>query len=377
MSSRPDPYLLTDIAPRRGHVPSLDGLRAVSISLVVLQHFGAGLPGMPPVPGLFGVEIFFSISGFLIARLLLAELIETGRLSLVDFYFRRLLRLSPPLVALVAAMSIFMLAIGERDLRAGACALFYVTNYCVTDVGAMYAGSGVNLEGTWSLAVEEHFYLVFPLLLVWLFPKGPRALYLAVAAICLGALSFRIAYALDGRPQNFLVWRSESAFDLILGGCLVSILSARLSGRAALRRVATTTCLGGATLVFLAGAILSTTGKLGMAIGQSGVALWVAVLIVNTLLNPDLAGLRAFLNLPALQWLGRISYSLYLWHSLIALVGNHYDLLRGYPGAVGGIAASVALASASYYWLERPILRRREQWARKFGLRVETSSAAA
>jgi len=375
MTTRSDPYLLTDIAPGRGHVPTLDGLRAISIALVMLQHFTDGLPGMPPSPGLFGVEIFFSISGFLIARLLLAEMDETGGLSLANFYFRRLLRLSPPLVALVAAMSAFMWWHGERDLRAGACALFYATNYCVTEVGVMYAGPGVNLEGTWSLAVEEHFYLLFPLALMALYRPDMRGLYALVGAVCAAAMAFRVGYALEGRPENFMAWRTESAVDAIMGGCLVSIMSSHAPGRAALRVLATTASLGAATLVLLAGEIVSTWSKLGFALAQGATALWLAFLIANVLFNPDLAGFRNALNRPALTWLGRISYSLYLWHTCVAMVGNHYGLFVGYPGAALAISLSIGLASASYSWLETPILTRRTRWAKKLGLGARRPAA--
>ncbi len=375
--TRPDPYLLTAIAPDRAHLPTLDGLRAISIALVVLMHFGSEVPGAPPVPGLFGVEIFFAISGFLITRLLLAEILETGTLSLPNFYFRRALRLTPALAAFVLAASLFMAWHGARDLRASACAILYITNYCVTEVGVMYDGPGGVLEGTWSLGVEEHFYLMFPLVLLVFFRRDIRATYAAVAAICLTALAFRLGYAATDRPENFLVWRSESAFDLMMGGCALSIMSAHEAGRRALARVATTAFLGGATLVFIAGQVLAGYGKIGLALSQATVGLWLAVLIASLLLNPEMGGVRAVLNRPVMNWLGRISYSLYLWHAFVALADHQYHFLSGYAGVALGLGLSLALATASYTWLEQPILRRRSRWARKLGLGVKPARTAA
>ncbi len=365
---RSDPHRLASLAPDFRRAPSLDGLRAISIALVVLMHFTEGLPGAPPAPGLFGVEMFFAISGFLITRLLLAELEETGRVSLANFYFRRVLRLTPALAAMTLCFSLFIAAQGARDFRATICALAYVTNYCVTGVGTMYDGPAVNLEGTWSLAVEEHFYLLFPLLLLALFRRDIRALYAAIGALCLVALGFRIFYALQGRPENFLVWRTETACDLLMGGCLLSVASAHEAGRAALRRVATTRVLALATLVFVVGELLSRHGKLAMAFSQSAIALWLATLIANVLLNPDLGGARAALNHSLAVFFGRISYSLYLWHFLVLTVGERYGLLGNYGGAAAAIVASIAIASASYLWLEQPILRRRSAWAKRLGI---------
>jgi peptidoglycan/LPS O-acetylase OafA/YrhL len=368
MSSSPDPYLLTAVTPDRRHLPTLDGLRAVSITLVVTSHFASHLPGFPGVDAQFGVEIFFAISGFLIARLLLAEMLETGHLSLPAFYFRRALRLTPALAVFVAVMTCMMIAAGATDLRASACAMFYVTNYCVTEIGVMYDGPGVSLEGIWSLAVEEHFYLLFPLMLVALFRRDVRLLYAAVAAICAGALAFRIHYALADRPMFFLYWRSETAADMIMAGCVVSIMSAHDAGRAALRKVATPTFFAIATAIFAAAQIATTTGKLGVAFSQTAVAFWLAVLLVNLQMNPSFAGLRGLLNRRSVAWLGKISYSLYLWHFLVGFLAARFPVFLGYSGAVIAIVLSLALAAVSYYAIELPILARRGRLAALLGI---------
>ncbi len=374
MPTPADPHLLPIRAPDTSRLPSLDGLRAVSIAMVVGQHFISGIPGAPPFPGLFGVQIFFVVSGLLICRLLLAELAATGDISLREFYFRRALRLTPALFASVAAISVVEILFHAWDWRAAACGLAYATNYCVTEVGVMYAGGGGSFEGLWSLAVEEHFYLAFPLLLLIFFRRGQGAMSAVVAALCVAALLFRIRYALEDKPENFLAWRTESAFDFLLAGCALSLMTTTETGRRALRRVASTGALAAATIAFAAGQIASSAGKVELAIALGVAAGWIAVFVANALYNPDLSSVRAALNLPALKWLGRISYSLYLWHYLPGFVVSRVAPNGGVLIALMAIASSLVLAEASYRLIETPIMRRREKWARAMGLKKASAA---
>jgi peptidoglycan/LPS O-acetylase OafA/YrhL len=371
MTTRPDPFLLTDPTPNRSLVPTLDGLRAISVLLVILMHFTEELPGMPVViPGYLGLEIFFVISGFLITRLLLLEVAETGTVALGNFYFRRALRLTPALFAMVLAQSAFALASGYHDFRQSACALLYVTNYCATEINGLYYQPGLNLESTWSLAVEEHFYLFFPIILLTLFRRDIRALYVAVFAIFFGALAFRVGYALAGKSHLFVFWRTESTVDALMAGCAVSIMSTRDKGRSILRQIATLRTLGVVTAIYLIGECLAGYGLVGSAINLTVVTAWVATFIVNLLFHPDLTGARAFLNHPAMTWIGRISYSLYIWHAFVQqapLIGLDFKFYTDWGSAILAIVASFALATASYYWIEIPILKRRTRWATKLG----------
>ena len=256
----------------------------------------------------------------------MTEILETGSVSLPNFYFRRALRLAPALAISVLTMIVLQHLHEYDDMRAAGCALMYVANYCMTESPSIYDGAGNYLSGAWSLAVEEHFYLIFPLVLLTFFRASIRTLYIAVGVLCAGALAFRLGYGLADRDERVILWRSECAFDLLMGGCLISIMSAHEAGRVALRKIATTDVLALATIVFLTGEILSTTSKPAMAVSQSAVALWLTVMIANLLLNPRLVAFRAGLNMPWLIWLGRISYSLYLWHPLVNLL---VDLIYG------------------------------------------------
>ena len=178
-----------------GYVPALDGLRAVSIGLVVICHCGLDRV----VPAGFGVTLFFFISGLLISRLLLAELQRTGHIELLHFYFMRFLRLMPALYLSVAVAALAFAAIGfaMTPLHYSA-ALFYWANYFGVYFSDVYGGFATAPHSDvqnpfavlWSLAVEEHFYFMFPALLL-LFAKRLRVLLGVLALLCLAALAWR------------------------------------------------------------------------------------------------------------------------------------------------------------------------------------------
>ena len=146
------------IQPSYNYIPPLDGLRACAILLVLGGHFS-----VPHIPNDFGVTLFFFISGFLITRLLLAELIEKGTVSLYQFYVRRILRLYPALLFAIILSVIFYFYVKEKTIPTEelTSALFYFANYYGLSKGYDVANTFTIL---WSLAVEEHFYLLFPLM---------------------------------------------------------------------------------------------------------------------------------------------------------------------------------------------------------------------
>ena len=207
-----------------GAIPSLDGLRAISISIVLVSHAGYG----NVVPGGLGVTIFFFLSGYLITTLLMEERERSGRIDIGKFYLRRALRLFPPLlVTLVIAYSLVILGLLDGGISwAGVLAQFlYFANYysLFFDPGnTTAAGTGI----LWSLAVEEHFYLIYPAVLVGLFALGlsTRRIAVVLAIACLAVLAWRMYLA--GLP-NFEVQRtyysSDTRVDSIVFGCLLAL----------------------------------------------------------------------------------------------------------------------------------------------------------
>jgi peptidoglycan/LPS O-acetylase OafA/YrhL len=372
---------LVSPAPSFAYIPALDGLRAVSIALVMLSHFGFGAF----VPGIFGVTIFFFVSGFLITRQLLCEVGATGSLRLDMFYLRRVLRLYPALIAIVAASAIVFPALGGRMATSDVVwALFYGTNY--------HAMAGGNQSGIplvphpfailWSLAVEEHYYLAFPLI-VWLFGRSQERLAVAIAILILAVTAWRfhvVGYCADHPAIGFCAvpFRIEHGTDtrvdsIFYGALLATLLGSRWSGTvlASLR----------SPIVFAAGAVALLASFLirdgwfrdTLRFSVQGMGLFICV--GTTLYAAFLAPIRSILARTVAILVGRWSYSLYLWHwPVFSVTGCLLPIAVWVPflhgaGSLGWTvmlfptltAVSLALAVTSYYGIERPMvaLRRR------------------
>jgi peptidoglycan/LPS O-acetylase OafA/YrhL len=209
-----------------GVIPSLDGLRAVSILIVLASHTGYGAV----VPGGLGVTIFFFLSGYLITTLLIEESERSGRISIGKFYLRRAFRLFPPLVVtLVVAYSLVMLGLLNGGISwAGVLAqLLYFANY----YGLFYDPGNTTAAGTgilWSLAVEEHFYMIYPALLAGMLALGlsKQRIVVVLALVCVAVLAWRMH--LVGVP-NFKAERtyysSDTRIDSIVFGCLLALVA--------------------------------------------------------------------------------------------------------------------------------------------------------
>jgi peptidoglycan/LPS O-acetylase OafA/YrhL len=353
--------------PVLSYLPELDGLRAVSILLVVVSHLGLD----HLVPGAFGVTLFFFLSGFLITRQLLHTLRTAGRLDFAGFYARRALRLMPACVVFILlAGGAFCLAGGRVGLAGWLAALFYGANYydLVTGYRSTLAGVRHPFNILWSLAIEEHFYAVWPLLLAaaWRW----RRVALAVLGVCTAVLVWRaflfhacygpgvIAWRHACLPQNpSPLWRynrlymaTDTRFDSIAWGALLALGDKRLGGKAAWL---------GAALLAASFLLPGPFARWVLRPSLQGAALYC---LVPSLLHG--AGVtRQLLAAPVAVFIGRLSYSLYLWHWAALAVADR--LAGGNTLRWLGIAVPLAagLAMASYFGIERPMLTLR----RRFG----------
>lgn len=204
------------------HIPSLDGWRALAITIVFLAHAGLGWL----IPGGLGVTIFFFLSGYLITTLLIEEHKINGNISVRNFYIRRFLRLTPPLLTTLIIVY-FLTTLGT--LKGGVSSsgflsqLFYFSNYY-----SLYFDSGnTTPAGTgvfWSLAVEEHFYLAFPFAFS-LFHKNKKYLAFSLGAVCIGALLWRYILVTQLRVGHDVTYYStDTRIDSIVYGCILAIL---------------------------------------------------------------------------------------------------------------------------------------------------------
>jgi len=205
-------------------IPSLNGIRAISVLIVALSHSGFGTV----VPGGLGVTIFFFLSGYLITTLMIAELDQTGNLGILSFYARRVFRLMPPLlITLAIAYCLVASGIlpGAISFKGVGTQLLYFANYYLVffDQGntTIPAGTGV----LWSLAVEEHYYFLYPLIILALFKTGVnlKTVGILLASVCFVILLWRIKLVHDGSLEGRTSYASDTRIDSIIYGALLAL----------------------------------------------------------------------------------------------------------------------------------------------------------
>jgi peptidoglycan/LPS O-acetylase OafA/YrhL len=354
--------------PTPFHVAGLDGVRAIAVTLVILFHLTPGTT----VGGYLGVDLFFVVSGFLITTLLLRERNATGRIRLGAFWARRARRLLPALVVLVLVCCTAAFAIGG-DVLVGLGmqvlgAATFSSNWLLLAAGSSYFGDSVPelFRNLWSLAVEEQFYLVWPLLLVLVLVRMPRALRLILVAVLAAASAVAMAVLYTPADPNRVYYGTDThAFGLAIGAflALLAISWPRRAlewPRAARRLLAVA---GSLALAALVGFALLMPGDAPFVFrgGLVAVAVLTAILIA-ALLVPG-SPLARVLDLGAFRWVGARSYGLYLWHWPVfvlvvsALPSWQRDGASGW--ALGGIALAISAAAAalSYRFVEQPIRR--------------------
>jgi peptidoglycan/LPS O-acetylase OafA/YrhL len=353
--------------------PALDGLRAVAVLAVMIEHSGVRRPGSTGllVPGGFlGVDVFFVISGFLITSLLLLERRRTGRIDLRRFWLRRARRLLPAVGVMVALTCVLAavtdLAIDEATLQGDAlAALAYVANwrFIVTDQSYFAAfGLPSPFRHLWSLSLEEQWYLVFPPVLVGLLALVRRrtGLLLGVlgAAAAASALWMALLYT-PGRDPSRVYYGTDTRAQALLIGALLAVVMVRLP--ALTRRLARLTpLLGVAGLAALAGLFATVSGQ-GARLYQGGFAVvaLASVAAVAAVALPDASGpaKRALAWRPAVA-VGRVSYGLYLWHWPIFVYMTPDRIgLTGAELAAARIAVTFVVATLSFVAVELPIRR--------------------
>ncbi len=335
----------------RGKIPSLDGLRAVSFLIVFFSH--AGLAKL--VPGRLGVNIFFLLSGYLITTLMIREREKTGWISLKLFYLRRSLRIFPPMYTIMAATLIYLAAVHHLGgiTLAGVCSqAFYFQNYYFHDGRGLIRGLAV----LWSLAVEEHFYLLFPLLML-LFTARLKMSYgqIAVALLCLcGAiLIWRTFVVLTF--SNGLDWAEDATdcrADSILFGCALaswertpSIARVFTRERLVRRILPVSIALLLLTLVFRNPVFRET-----IRYSIQGVAL---APILYYVVHAPQSWLGRILNTRALATLGILSYALYLLHVTVLLELSQVIPSQVLAGILG-LFVSILLAYLVHILVEKP-----------------------
>jgi peptidoglycan/LPS O-acetylase OafA/YrhL len=335
---------------RIGYVPALDGLRGVAITLVVLFHTLRW-----PRGGFLGVDVFFVLSGFLITTLLIQEWHGVGRISLRGFYRRRALRLLPALTAMLTVFTLqglLLYSLGEmapsmfrRWWISDLSGLLYVQNFVKA---AASSNTIVGVGQLWSLAAEEQFYIVWPLVLIWLLRRGsrPRTIALVAGGAALVVLLHRVELVIAGAPERWIFFSPTSRSDPIMLGCCLGVCFAYGLLKPRFLRL-----VGLATPVAVVVGLLMVVSQRNLTTLFPG--LLILELATGVVLLAALSGSSRLVTV-GLSWsplvgIGKISYGIYVWH----------DLFLGLVQPYLVIPSVLIVALLSYEYIEKPFLRRK------------------
>jgi peptidoglycan/LPS O-acetylase OafA/YrhL len=365
-------------ATGKDRITALDGLRAVALLIIMGYHFGVGwLRG-----GFFSLDIFYVLSGYLITGLLVSEYRKRGRIKLSAFWLRRARRLLPALLVVLVVVTL-MVRFSEPaglypDFRMSALsALFYFSNWWQIAASSSYfvaTSPASPLTHTWSLAVEEQFYLVWPLVVLAVmhfsrtFTRGIRVLLaLSVLGALASALEMALLYSPMANTTRLYFGTDTHAQSILVGSvlaCSMTIIQMRRGAEGMAPVARSLVARWGLVLLGLAG-LAGTLTLTYTLVGTSSFdyrggfmlsALSAAAIITAAVCVPR-GPIALGLSVGPLVWLGTISYGAYLWHYPVYI---YFDSARtglsGLSLLAVRFASTVALATASYYLVERPVM---------------------
>jgi peptidoglycan/LPS O-acetylase OafA/YrhL len=397
----PDPDAPNE-QPSLSYIPALDGLRASAVLGVMAYH--GGIPWLPA--GFLGVDAFFVLSGFLITSLLISEWRQRGRVRLAVFWARRARRLLPALLLLLAFVVLYAAFVTPAGtypgLRLDALStLFYVANWHFILSGTNYfsqTGLPSLLTHTWSLAVEEQFYLIWPLVVLGVF-KFTGRLWVLLTVSVVGALASAVEMALlfhHGAGTTRLYYGTDTHGQCLLVGAAVAAGLALFADR---RRTIVSRPRGSApggdprwavssqwahrllSILGAAGAVAA--GLLWWRFSYTGSFLWNGGFLVAALATAAVlvcvvcaqgSWVASIFSFAPLRYLGRVSYGLYLWHfPLFQWIDGERTGLGGYALFGARFGATLAVATVSFYVVERPI--RQGEFLRQWRARVAAPAA--
>ena len=352
--------------PRLTYQPALDGLRALAVGSVIAYHLGFGWAR----GGFLGVDAFFVLSGFLITSLLLREWDTSGAIRFARFWMHRARRLLPALLLVLLAVAAYAaISVPAQQLNQfrgdGIATLFYGANWRLIATGQSYFTlftEASPLRHMWSLAIEEQFYLVWPLITFacLYLARGRRWLLVTVCGVGTTASILTMALVYDPADPSRAYYGTDSRAHMLLIGCLLAVGLMRWGPRIATTRTAVDAAgaIGIAYCVWAWASIHDTSAWMyygGYAVFGVAVAA-----VITSAVQPGNGPLRAVLSVRPAVWVGRISYGLYLWHwPVIVVMTPARTGLSGWELSLARIAVTVAIATLSFYLVELPIRRGR------------------
>jgi peptidoglycan/LPS O-acetylase OafA/YrhL len=350
-------------AARKGRWPALDGLRAVAVLVVVIYHLDIEVFGQKVFAGGYGgVDIFFVLSGFLITTLLIKEIDTTNGLDFRAFYARRALRLFPALAVVIVFAVLAAATFAPTDVRHPTFAglpwvIFYVGNWDVALVSRTSLGL---LAHTWSLAIEEQFYVLWPVIFLLFFARIRNRRRIGQGLLALAGIDvlYQFAMRYHGWSNARLGNGLDTHCDGLLIGCGIAFLLVSRNADAAAGRWTRVGGIGGVCVLAITIMTASpshfyvTTAGITLASAATGAVLW------SMLISPIRLFDLVLSSRPAV-WVGKRSYGLYLWHYPILLALNPFAStgVRRYEADLVVVLLSLVATIASYRFVEQPFLR--------------------
>ncbi len=345
---------------KKPYLPALDGLRAFAVLAVIIYHINPSLlPG-----GFLGVTIFFVLSGYLITDLLLHEFIMTGSIRLDHFWLRRARRLLPALYTVLAVVSLYVVFTMPKNflfLRGDLfAALLYVSNWWLLFHHISYFASYQVAQPflhLWSLAVEEQFYLLWPLLLLFLFHWAKNKTTFYIVFIALAVLSVMLMGILAGPDPSRVYYGTDTrAFSLIIGAILALRFPSYHKHSLPLPRYLIT-IFGVITFMFLLVTMIVCDQYQAFLYPYGMLLVSLATAVMILLLMRTKSGIARFFAKQPLRYLGKRSYSLYLWHYPIIVLTTPMNATQT-PSIIRPlfqIILSIVMAELTYRFIEEPI----------------------
>jgi peptidoglycan/LPS O-acetylase OafA/YrhL len=347
-------------ASKSFHLPALDGIRALSIAIVFVSHAGAG----HLVPGGFGVTTFFFLSGFLISTLLRREFDKTNSISFQHFYIRRALRILPPFYAalmLAVVMLYFGLLPGSVDWGGVAALAAHLGNYVQIYWPnlSMPRGTGVY----WSLAVEEHYYLTFPIIALMLLRLRSRLLTaVTLTLIAFAILAWRIYLVHHGAPEDRTFYATDTRLDSILWGCILALALNPAMDRIPSTSRSTEVAILCAALAVLLFCIIYRDQAFRETYRYTLQGIALLPVFYFAVLRTHWPVFR-WLDWPPVRYIGTLSYTLYLVHQVVLSSLEYVFPATSVPvRGLTGAAISICLAALSYRYMERPLASLRKRY---------------
>lgn len=339
--------------------PGLDGLRALAATMVIFFHFGG--PKWGWLSGWVGVYIFFVLSGFLITTLLLREQDRTGRISLSNFYIRRVFRILPPYLVILGGIVAFVVLRGEFHARDFPNALKFYLTFLNEFLPSFTNGTDNFFSGSWTLGIEEKFYLVWPFLLVAIGIGAAKRKFLLVGVAMVTLLAL-VPLTTGGwilGDSKVAIYRSTIHYFILASGCLLAILLHYRRGYALLKPL--THPLAAIPIVAAFGLLHTNLDTLWNESRQNLLLLVgytvLTMLLLIVLVSPGPLGW--LLGTAPMRFVGERSYSLYLLQGPV-----HFAVVQAVPGLVVNrtvtaltvFLVGLAIADLIHRWVEKPLI---------------------